>query len=167
MAALAGSGRWDIGAHTHDYHHRVATGQSSAPASVLINRGWDPTTRTLQSAPAARAAFAADVDTCLETFARAGIARPAAFAYPFSQVGSPTNDVEFAGYVRSHLAESFPLLLTNTTPGRLARREDLAAGILPRVEVRHGTSALNLFERIRAADKIAGPQRIPGTPVGG
>lgn len=165
--ALAATGRWDIGAHTHDHHHFVPTGPLTAPASVLINRVWDPSSRTLQSVESARSDFDADLATSLKLLAQAGIGRPQAFAYPFSQVDGPTNDSTFATYVRGHLAATFPLLLTNTSPGRTARPQDLLLGMIPRVEVRHDMSALNLFELIRAADTTRQGGHVPGDRAGG
>jgi poly-beta-1,6-N-acetyl-D-glucosamine N-deacetylase len=165
--ALAGTGRWDIGAHTHDHHHLVSTGPSGPRASVLINRVWDRASSTLQPVDVARAMFEADLNTSLTLLARAGLAKPRAFAYPFSQVDVPTNDAAFAAYVRGRLAGTFPLLVSNTSPGRTARPEDLHAGMLPRVEVRHNMSTLNLFEQIGAADTIRGDGQVPGGLVGG
>jgi peptidoglycan/xylan/chitin deacetylase (PgdA/CDA1 family) len=165
--ALAGTGRWDIGAHTHDHHHFVATGAVTPPASVLINRVWDLTTASLQSLDDARASFDADLATHLSLLDRAGLGRPQAFAYPFSQVAEPTNDDTFAAYVNGHLAATFPLRMTNSKPGRTVRPEDLRTGLLPRLEVRHGETTLDLFERIRAADSMPRFGRIPGGPAGG
>jgi poly-beta-1,6-N-acetyl-D-glucosamine N-deacetylase len=165
--ALARTGRWDIGAHTHDHHHFVATGDSTPAASVLINRVWDPQARTLQGGDAARSDFDTDLATSLALLAKAGLGRPQAFAYPFSQVDDPTNDIAFATYVRGRLAGTFPLLMTNTAPGRTARPEDLALGLVPRVEVHHDTSALNLFELIRAADTTRPAGHVPSDRAGG
>jgi hypothetical protein len=75
--------------------------------------------------------------------------------------------VALAAYVRDRLATTFPLLLANPSPARTARPEDLLAGMLPRVEVRHSTSTLNLFERIRAADTNGGLGHIPGGRAAG
>ena len=166
-AALAGTGRWDIGAHTHDHHHLVPTGPSGMCASVLINRLWDPGTASLEPVGTAQGSFDRDLETSLTVLQRAGISRPQAFAYPFSQVDAPTNDVAFAAYVRDRLATTFPLLMSNTSPARTARPEDLPAGMLPRVEVLHSMSTLNLFEQIRAADANDGRGRIPGGRPGG
>jgi len=164
--AMAGSGRWEIGAHTHDLHHFVRTGPSGGRASVLINRTWDPVTG-LQTAGDARAGFEADLQASLTKMAQAGIARPQAFAYPFSQWAAPTNDPEFATHVRHRLADTFPLLFTNTFPGRTARPQDLRSGMLPRLEVRREMSLLDVYDQIRAADTISGIGDIPGSAVGG
>ena len=154
--ALGRSGRWDIQAHTHDQHHFVPTGPLTPPASVLINRIWDPVSRTLEPAAAARARVEADLATCLDLLGRHGLDRPDAFAYPFSQVDQPTNDPGFAAGVAGLLASRFALRLSNTSPGRLALPEDLRRGTLPRLEVQHGVTALDLFERIHAADTPRG-----------
>lgn len=165
--ALAHSGRWDIGAHTHDHHHLVPSTASRKAASVLINRAWDPGAGRLQAAGDARAGFETDLDTSIRMLSRAGISRPQSFAYPFSQVSAPTNDPAFAAFVRGRLAATFPLLLTNTSPGRMARPQDLRAGMLPRLEVRHDMTTLDLYEQIRAADTIGGFGHIPGGRAGG
>jgi len=153
--AMARNGRWEIGAHTHDHHHFVRTSGSTDPASVLINRIWDPVTG-LQTTGAARAAFEADLQTSLAMVSAAGIARPQAFAYPFSQSTSPTNDPAFATHVRQRLSATFPLLFTNTSPGRAAQPQDLRSGMVPRLEVHRDMSALDLYDQIRAADAISG-----------
>jgi biofilm PGA synthesis lipoprotein PgaB len=165
--ALARSGRWDIQAHTHDQHHFVPTGPLTAPASVLINRVWDPLSRALEPPAAARARVAADLATGLDLLERHGLGRPDAFAYPFSQVDQPTNDPAFAAGVAEVLASRFALRLSNTSPGRLALPEDLRRGALPRLEVQHGVTALDLFDRIRAADTPRGSDHSTGGQAGG
>lgn len=165
--ALDRSGRWDIQAHTHDQHHFVPTGALTPPASVLINRIWDPVSRTLEPAAAARARVEADLATCLDLLGRNGLDRPDAFAYPFSQVDQPTNDPAFAAAVAGVLASRFALRLSNTSPGRLAQPADLRRGTLPRLEVQHGVTALDLFDRIRATDTPRGSDHSTGGHAGG
>lgn len=165
--ALRKTGRWDIEAHTHDLHHLVPTGPLRPPASVLINRVWDPVRRTLEPIGAARARVQADLTTSLALLSRHGFARPSAFAYPFSQVEGPSNDPTMPAYVAGLLAATFPIRMTNASPGRSAQPDDLRSGMLPRLEVHSGMSSLNLFERVRTADHPAGLDHSTGEWSGG
>lgn len=165
--ALGRSGRWDIQAHTHNQHHFVPTGLLTPAASVLINRIWDPLSRSLEPAAAARVRVEHDLETCLELLDRHGLGRPDAFAYPFSQVDQPTNDPAFAAAVAGVLSSRFALRVSNTSPGRLAQPADLRRGRLPRLEVQHGLTALDLFDRIRAADTPRESDHSTGGHAGG
>lgn len=151
-AALAGTGRWEIGAHTHDQHHFVPTGPLSPRASVLINRVWSPAAATLETAASARTRVEDDLATSLSLLGRHGFDRPRAFAYPFSQVNEPSNDAALPLRVSGMLQGTFPILMANTAPGRMGQPDDLREGLIPRLEVRGGTTALNLFDKVRSAD---------------
>jgi poly-beta-1,6-N-acetyl-D-glucosamine N-deacetylase len=168
--AMAGSGRWEVGHHTFLAHRKAPTGPFSGPASVLVNRLWDPA-GGLEAFHTAIHRVAADVRQGTADLLAYGLGRPQGFAYPFSQVRRPTNDPAFADRVDQLLSETFPLRLTNSSLPLLASPRDLASGFVPRVEVRPGTSDVDLLDAVRLADQRAaaridrwGPQR-PGMRV--
>ncbi len=94
VRAMADSGRWEFGGHTHDLHRRIATtGVPNAPSEgvpALINR---------QTVNGARESFAAWRSRTEADFAASQkritelLGRPAiALAYPYGAAGLPTND---------------------------------------------------------------------------
>jgi peptidoglycan/xylan/chitin deacetylase (PgdA/CDA1 family) len=151
VRAMVASGRWEIGDHTHRDHHKVPTGPSMVRQSALINRTWDPRTRTLETLPAAETRVRTDLDLSLQVLHLQRLPRPLAFAYPFSRVDGPTNDHVLTEYTEELAARLFPLRFANVSPGRLVTSADLALGLLPRFEVHHHVTALELYEVVRAA----------------
>jgi biofilm PGA synthesis lipoprotein PgaB len=149
VEAMQQSGRWEVQDHTHADHHLVSRGRNLSSASVLINRKYDAATGSLESLAGARTRVRTDLQTSIDLLSSHGIARPTAFAYPYSQVLSPTNDPQLASYVRRLLGTSFPLLFTNGAPGRLVSPNELAGDLLPRIEIRHAETASGLYQRLR------------------
>jgi poly-beta-1,6-N-acetyl-D-glucosamine N-deacetylase len=155
VRAMVASGRWEIGDHTHRDHHTVPAGPSMVRQSALINRAWNPRTRTMETLPAAEARVRTDLDLSLRVLQQQRLGRPLAFAYPFSRVDGPTNDPRLTEYTEELAARIFPVRFTNVSPGRLVTPADLALGLLPRFEVHRHVSALELFEVVRAANLMA------------
>lgn len=153
--AMAASGRWEIGDHTHDDHHTVAVGPSLEMESALINRAWDPRRRTLETLPAAETRVRTDFAASFATLSAHKLTRPVAFAFPFSRVDGPTNDHSFAAYVDTLAAQLFPLRFTSTSPGQLSGPLDIASGLLKRIETHQSTTTLGLYEKIREANALA------------
>lgn len=149
IAAMQSSGRWEIQDHTHNDHHLVPSGGGQSRASVLINRTYDPASGSLEPLAVAQTRVRSDLQTSIDLLSSHGITRPTAFAYPYSQVLSPTNDPQLAFYVRQLLGSAFPLLFTNAAPGRLVTTHELAGDLLPRVEVLHAQTAASLYQRLR------------------
>jgi len=155
VRSMVASGRWEVGDHTHNDHHSVPSGPSMPMTSALISRAWNPRSRTLETLPAAETRVRTDLDLSLTTLRRQRLARPLAFAYPFSRVDGPTNDPVLTEYVEETLAGLFPLRFTNYSPCRLVTPADLATGLLPRLEVHRLVSAFELYEQIMAANLSA------------
>jgi len=155
VRAMVASGRWEIGDHTHRDHHTVPTGPAMVRQSALINRAWDPRTRTLETLPAAETRVGTDLDLSLHVLAQQRLPRPLAFAYPFSRVEGPTNDHVLTEYAEELAARLFPLRFANVSPGRLVTPADLTLGLLPRFEVHRHVTALELYEEVRAASQRA------------
>jgi poly-beta-1,6-N-acetyl-D-glucosamine N-deacetylase len=151
VRAMAASRRWEIGDHTHRDHHTVPSGPSMVMQSALINRVWNPKTHAMETRAQAQARVSTDFETSLSVLHSHKLARPLAFAYPFSAVEGPTNDPVLSEYAEEVAASLFPLRFTNFSPGRLVGHADLVDGLLPRFEVHRSVSALELYERIRAA----------------
>jgi biofilm PGA synthesis lipoprotein PgaB len=155
VRAMVASGRWEVGDHTHNDHHTVPAGPSMKMQSALINRTWNPLTRTLESLPAAEARVSADLDRSLRVLRQQRLGRPLAFGHPFSRVDGPTNDARFTEYSRELAAGMFPLRFTNFSPGRLATPADLTAGLLPRFEIHRHVDVVQLWEQLYAANLLA------------
>ena len=85
-----------------------------------------------------------------------GLARPVAFAYPFSPVPGPTNDPVFCEDSERLAARLFPLCFTNDSSGRLATPADLVAGLVPRFEIHRHVDVVQLWGQLFAADRTAG-----------
>jgi poly-beta-1,6-N-acetyl-D-glucosamine N-deacetylase len=165
VRAMVASGRWEVGDHTHRDHHTVPAGPSLRMQTALINRAWNPRSRTLETLPAAEARVSTDFDLSFSALRRERLERPVAFAYPFSSVEGPTNDPVLTEFTEELAARLFPLRFTNFSPGRLVAPQDLAVGLLPRFEVHRHVDALQLYEQIRAADMKAA--RSAGRPISG
>jgi biofilm PGA synthesis lipoprotein PgaB len=155
VTAMAASRRWAAAAHTHALHQRVPTGPGLPDASVLVNRIWDPQTGRLEDPAAARTRVDADVTAQLADFAAHALPPPSAFAYPFSEVSSPTNDPAFATWVRRRLGSTYELLMTNGWPPQVDPIRVLRDGLVHRVEVRSDVSAETLVAMVVAAGSRA------------
>jgi len=158
--AMVASGRWEIGDHTHRDHHTVLSGPAMQMQSALINRIWNPLTRTLEPLPVAEARVASDLSTSLSVLRAQQLGRPLAFAYPFSRVEGPTNDAAFTEYSEELAKRMFPLRFTNYTPGRLATPADLVAGLLPRFEIHRHVDVVQMWEQLYAANLLATPPGV-------
>jgi len=151
VRSMVASGRWEVGDHTHNDHHVVPPGPAMPLTSSLITRAWNPRTRMTETLSGAEARVRADLVQSLTTLQSQGLARPLAFAYPFSKVDGPGNDQGLSDYVEQALAILFPVRFTNYSPCRLVSPAELAVGLVPRLEVHRPVSALELYEQIRAA----------------
>lgn len=147
------SGRWQIGSHTHDLHGRVPISPEGPRQPALINRAWLPEAQRIESLPELRTRIAADLDRGLAQLAEHGHDRPPLFAFPFSADETPTNDPAAPQAVDGLLRDRFEVLLTNSEPPRFPSQEDRASADLPRLEVFSGTSAVELFRRVVAAER--------------
>ncbi len=164
--AMAASGRWEIGDHTHRDHHTIPAGPSMQMQSALINRAWNPRTRTFETLPDAENRVRTDLDLSVSVLQRERLGRPLGFAYPFSRVEGPTNDPALSDYAEQVAARLFAVSFTNFFPGRLVTPADLAAGLLPRFEVHRHVTAVELYEQIRAANLMAVPPPARSSAVG-
>ncbi|MGH3889331.1 MAG: polysaccharide deacetylase family protein [Pseudonocardiaceae bacterium] len=160
LIALRETGRWDIESHTHQGHDRIPSG-NGRHTPFLINLMQRPDGR-LETQQEARERVAADADQAINQLTSHGLPRPRLFAYPFSAESNPTNNPEFAVASREILAQRYPLLMINLDTPHWASPGDLAAGLVPRIEVTKQTTARALFDRIVAA--LPTPQ--PGDPFG-
>ncbi|MGH3896903.1 MAG: polysaccharide deacetylase family protein [Pseudonocardiaceae bacterium] len=160
LTALQETGRWDIESHTHQGHDRIPSG-NGRQTPFLINLIQRPD-GSLETQQEARVRVAADADQAINQLTSHGLPRPRLFAYPFSAESNPTNNPEFAVASREILAQRYPLLMINLDTPRWASPDDLAAGLIPRIEVTKQTTARELFDRIVAA--LPAPQM--GDPFG-
>ncbi|WP_229858250.1 polysaccharide deacetylase family protein [Streptomyces poonensis] len=166
---MAGSGRWDFQAHTHDGHHRAAVDASGRHGSVLANRLWRPGPGRLETEAEYRRRVEADLDRSARAFAHQGLPAPRLFAYPFSETGARTNLAGRNTSVLERLLRArYAATLTNTTPRPLpAGPRAAAAGQVRRLEVLRSTTPEELLRAVDAwASSTPGdaprPLRQPG-----
>jgi poly-beta-1,6-N-acetyl-D-glucosamine N-deacetylase len=91
---LDASGRWDFEAHTNLGHKQVAVDDQGTVRSFLSNRAWLAAERRLETVSEQRARIETDLDNCLHELRRRGYGRGELFAYPFSDYGASSNDLE-------------------------------------------------------------------------
>lgn len=147
------SGRWQIGSHTHDLHGRVPSSATGPRQPALINRSWLPHEGRLETLDEFRVRIRRDLDRNLQELAARGYDRPSLFAFPFSAHQTPTNDPAAPAVVNELLSERYRVTLTNSEPPRYPSQEDRALADLPRLEVFAGTTAVELFRRVVAAER--------------
>src|SRR5207245_3215218 len=96
-----------------------------------------------------------DLATSKRDLAARGLGTPRFFAYPFSTLAGPTDDSTFARQARDAVRRAFVAAFVNMRPARAVDRRDYAdAATIPRIEVRSGQSARNLFDTIVAAQPL-------------
>lgn len=152
LRALRDSGRWDVEAHTHAGHVRVAA--SATPGDVgafLLTRKWLPLEQRLETIDEWTTRVTTDLDLSITRLTDEGFRPPQLFAHPFAAVSVPTNDPSTPALLAGIVAERFVASVANTPDATALTPEDIAAGHLPRVAVRSATTAHELFGRLAAA----------------
>lgn len=85
VGRMAGNGRWDFQAHTHDLHRRKPTDAAGHPASALSHRIWLRDKNRLETRVEYQARVTADIKSNLDAFKRHDLPKPQLFAYPFGE----------------------------------------------------------------------------------
>ena len=136
VARLAGSGRWDFQAHTHDLHSRVVHGPDGGRGSLLTNLLYDKSSGHLESQSDYEKRVSSDFDALFADFARHGLPKPQFFAYPFSEITDPSNSQIAVEYTQRLVGERFDAAFTNNLPSAApTSRRASATGVTGRVEV--------------------------------
>lgn len=150
---MVDSGRWQIGSHTHDLHGRVPVSADGPRQPALINRRWIAAAGRLETMDEFTRRITADLDRSLAELAARGHDQPSLFAFPFSAHQTPTNDPAAPQAVDHMLSARFGALLRNSKPPRYPSQDDRARADLPRLEVFSGTTAVELFRQVVAAER--------------
>ncbi|QFG24406.1 polysaccharide deacetylase family protein [Actinomadura sp. WMMB 499] len=162
VRALAATGRWEFGSHTHALHERVRIpGDVGAPLPNRIVAGGRP-----ETLDAWRSRVRADLERSQEFFRRTLGHEVAAFSYPFGEATG--NDRRAAAALPGLLREAgFRVAFTGegVPDGHVdaigADAPPLRAG---RVGVRHTTSAAGLLELVRRAVPAPPPHALAALP---
>jgi biofilm PGA synthesis lipoprotein PgaB len=158
---MAGSGRWDFQAHTHDLRTRGPVGEDRSDGSLLTGRAWNPATGRLESDAEHEQRVRADVAAQLDDFARQKLPEPLLFAYPFSDLG-PRKDRATVAATAKIIDDTYVASLTNNdeTAAPTSRRSS-AGGRIQRIEVFGDTQPDDLVSRVATWTAIA----PGGTPL--
>jgi poly-beta-1,6-N-acetyl-D-glucosamine N-deacetylase len=145
LQAMAESGRWAFGAHTHDQHHLVETPAGARPA--LLNRAV--VDGALETVPQWEQRVAPDLDTNIVQIGEIVGSAPIAFAHPFSATDNPTNDPLIPPVLAGLVSDRFPLAFT-ASQGKEATAivEGSDSRALPRLSVTSDVSATDLIRRL-------------------
>lgn len=157
IEAMAASGRWSFGSHTHDGHGEIPSSDIGDEGPFLTNLEWLPRQRRLETMAEYEARVGGDLDHSIAMIQAHGLPRPQLFAYPFSAV-EPTNNADVGPTLARLLAERFPATFDNRAEG--TRLEPGVAQPLSRIEVFRKMPAEELLNRIRNSvltDKIYPP----------
>lgn len=161
---MAKSGRWDLEAHTYYSHIFIQTGPYSwGPA--LANRKWLPKLGRVETLQEYHDRIAADFRRNVLDLRSYG-ATPQIFAYPFSAVGTPSNDRHVFSILDKLVEQYFAMSFVDNAGQRFVTRYDTRLPQhLPRIEVYNDTTAERLMKRIQAITPI--PPRVNGMPASG
>ncbi|MEU3254436.1 polysaccharide deacetylase family protein [Streptomyces sp. NPDC006997] len=169
IGRMAGSGRWDFQAHTHDGHRRAAVDAAGQQGSVLANRLWRKAARRLETTAEYRTRVAHDLDRSTRALTGHALPAPRLFAYPFSETGRASNLPGGGTAVLDRLLRKrYAVTLTNSAPRPLpAGPRAAAAGLVQRLEVVADTTPTALLRSLRAwSASVPGdeprPLRHPG-----
>lgn len=145
---MAGSGRWDFQAHTHDLHTRVDI-SADRLGSPLTNRQYDRATGRTESMDDFRQRVDADFAALFADFSSHHLPRPQLFAYPFSEVGDSQPDAQAAAYSQQLIATDFAASLTNkSAQPQPSSRRAAAGGQVDRAEVYATTTPAELVSEV-------------------
>jgi peptidoglycan/xylan/chitin deacetylase (PgdA/CDA1 family) len=163
---MAGSGRWDFQAHTHDLHTRGPVGAEKKDGSLLTGRAWDPKTGQPETDEEHARRVRADVAAQLDDFAREKMPKPILFAYPFSDLG-PRDDRGAVDVTAQIIDSTYVAAFTNkaATVAPTSRRSS-AGGELQRIEVFGDTQPDDLATRVANWTAIAPGATAPLTDQG-
>lgn len=155
VTMMAGSGRWDFQAHTHDLHTRGPVGAGQTDGSLLTGRAWRPADHRLETDAQHAARVWQDISAQLQDFQRHRLPRPQLFAYPFSDLGS-NQDKGTVGATASFIDSTYRAAFTNeaSTPAPTSRRSR-AGGEIQRIEIFGDTSPVNLLVQVARWTAVA------------
>jgi poly-beta-1,6-N-acetyl-D-glucosamine N-deacetylase len=155
---MAGSGRWDFQAHTHDLRTRGPVGTNRKDGSLLTGRAWNPTTGQLESDIEHEQRVSADVAAQLDDFAGQKLPKPLLFAYPFADIGPRQDRLDTARIIDS----AYVAALTNNdeTVAPTSRRSS-AGREIQRIEVFGDTQPTDLVTRVASWTAIAPGSKSP------
>jgi peptidoglycan/xylan/chitin deacetylase (PgdA/CDA1 family) len=146
VEAMHASGRWSFGSHTDLGHGYVVADSRGEEGPFLTNREWLPRQGRLETMDEYRTRVSGDLDRSIAMIEAHGLPRPVTFAFPFSAVES-TNDPQLGPVVEEIIERRFPAPVDNRTEGTLI--EPGSSKPLSRVEVFHGTRAIDLLRELR------------------
>ncbi|MDH6547291.1 biofilm PGA synthesis lipoprotein PgaB [Streptomyces sp. SAI-117] len=152
IGRMAGSGRWDFQAHTHDLHHRAPTDAAGHHGSALSNRLWLNDRHRLETRSEYQARVSADIRTNIDKFRSHGLPTPQLFAYPFSEA-SERGNLPTGSTLRSLLSKHYAATLSNKSPDPLgppvaASRRAAADRTVQRLEVTDSTTPDELLSDV-------------------
>lgn len=152
IGRMAGSGRWDFQAHTHDLHTRKQTDAAGHVASALSHRLWLRDLKRLETRSEYQARVTADIRSNLDAFDRHGLPKPQLFAYPFGEATERGN-LPPSLTLQGLLLKNFLATVANESPDPLrplvaASRRGAADRTIQRLEVLNTTTPDELLAKI-------------------
>ncbi|MGP4043701.1 polysaccharide deacetylase family protein [Streptomyces sp. 2A115] len=149
---MAGSGRWDFQAHTHDLHRRKQTDAAGHRASALSHRLWLRDRNRLETRPEYHARVTADIKSNLDAFKRHDLPKPQLFGYPYGEA-TEHGDLPRGMTLQELLHKEYLATVANETPDPLkppvaASRRAAAERTVQRLEVVRSTTAEQLLADI-------------------
>ncbi|MHA5019179.1 polysaccharide deacetylase family protein [Streptomyces sp. SD35] len=152
IGKMAGSGRWDFQAHTHDLHRRKPVDAAGHVGSALSHRLWLHDLRRLETRAEYRERVTTDITKNIRAFEHHGLPRPELFAYPFSEATERGN-LPAGLTLQDLLFEHYTANMSNKPPNPLeplaaTSRRAAAERTMQRLEVLKSTTPDGLLSEI-------------------
>ncbi|MFJ8538276.1 polysaccharide deacetylase family protein [Streptomyces sp. NPDC093591] len=154
---MAGNGRWDFQAHTHDSHTRRQIDAAGHVGSALSHRLWLRDERRLETPSEYQARVSADIERNLDEFRNHDLPRPQLFAYPFSEAterGNLPAGLSLQGLLNKHYVATMSNEADPLRPPAVGSRRAAAERMVQRLEVLSSTTAEQLLSRIAAWTQV-------------
>ncbi|WP_274563510.1 polysaccharide deacetylase family protein [Streptomyces spiramyceticus] len=152
VGRMAGTGRWDFQAHTHDLHTREQTDAAGHRASALSHRLWLQDRNRLETRAEYQARLTADIRSNLNAFKSHDLPKPQLFAYPFGEATEHGN-LPPGLTLQQLLYKNYLATMANESPDPLkppvaASRRAAAERTVQRLEVVNSTTADELLSEV-------------------
>ncbi|MCT9078353.1 polysaccharide deacetylase family protein [Streptomyces fulvoviolaceus] len=152
VGRMAGSGRWDFQAHTHDLHWREQTDTAGHRDSALSHRLWLRDRNRLETRSEYQARVTADITSNLDAFKSHDLPKPQLFAYPFGEATEHGN-LPPGQTLQELLYKNYAATMANESPDPLrppfaASRRAAAERTIQRLEVLNTTTADELLSKV-------------------
>ncbi|MBN1171935.1 MAG: polysaccharide deacetylase family protein [Micromonosporaceae bacterium] len=118
LITMRDSGRWDIGAHTRDFHGLTDIDAAGAKGHLFSNFRWLPAMNRLETQPEFQARVEADLRGAREDLRREIGVDAATFAFPFGDYGQDT--INHPGASQTLLAASRTIYAASFVQDRTA-----------------------------------------------